>query len=266
MPPRKPFFIQISDTHLFEDPAARLWDVAPDAMLDRTLDVLLAAAADPEFVLVTGDCSGDGSRQSYLRLRDKLNGLSAPVHYLPGNHDDPVLMAKLFAGRELAPHAKLVQVFDTCGWRLILLDSAVPGQDGGCIGSDQRIWLGKTLEAAPLTPTIVAMHHNPLPVGSAWLDAMTIADAEPLLKILDGAAQVKSVLFGHIHQQFDVRRNGTAYMSVPSTFFQFKPRSPEFAGDRGSQAAARIVSLSGDRADTVLVGADGSMPLTAYRQ
>mgnify|MGYP000213876501 CR=1 FL=1 len=32
-------------------------------------------------------------------------------------------------------------------------------------------------------------------------------------------------LFGHVHQQFDVRRKGVRLMAVPSTCAQFKPAS-----------------------------------------
>ncbi|MDQ6825133.1 MAG: metallophosphoesterase, partial [Candidatus Eremiobacteraeota bacterium] len=159
MPPKKPFFIQLSDTHLFEDPAARLWDVEPDAMLDRTLDMLCVTAPNPDFVLVTGDCSSDGSEHSYVRLEEKLRRLAAPLHYLPGNHDDTALMARLFLARQIEPHQKLMHSFEAHGWHFILLDSAVPGEDWGLIGRSQLHWLQENL-AAPIMPTIVAVHHN----------------------------------------------------------------------------------------------------------
>ena len=50
---REPFFIQISDTHLFEDPAAKLWGVAPEAMLDRAIEELGKLEGRPAFVIVT---------------------------------------------------------------------------------------------------------------------------------------------------------------------------------------------------------------------
>lgn len=242
--PEKPYFIQISDTHLFEDPAAQLWDVAPDPMLDRVVGRLRVATPEPEFIVVTGDCSNDGSLASYVRLERKLQRLGAPIYYLPGNHDDPQVMAQRFGGDVVAKPQKLVNAFAAAGWRLLLLDTVVPGQDGGSIGTAQRDWLKDMLAREPGVPTIVAMHHNPLPVGSAWLDTMTIDDAGELLAILDGAPQVKSVLFGHVHQEFKAARNGTAYLSAPSTFFQFKPRCDEFVADTERAPGARIISLA----------------------
>jgi len=242
---REPFFIQISDTHLFESPATRLWDVAPDPMLDRALDELSKLEGKPAFVIVSGDCSGDGSAQSYERLREKLGRLGVPAYYLPGNHDDPHVLSQVLCGRELPDKEKLTQTFEAHGWRFILLDSSIPGEDGGALGDAQRAWLRTTLAAQPRTPTIVIVHHNPMPVGSAWLDPMTIADANALMAILDTSPQVRAVLFGHVHQVFETSRDGAQYLSAPSTFFQFKPNSARFGRDE-RPAGVRIVRLNGD--------------------
>jgi Icc protein len=250
---RKPYFIQISDSHLFEDPAARLWDVAPDPYLDAVVDALAEKAPDPEFVIVTGDCSADGSPESYRRLREKVARLSAPAYYLPGNHDDAPYMARYLADRTLARFEKFTQVFDACGWRFVLLDSSVAGEDGGSIGNEQREWLRARLARDPKMPTVVAVHHNPLPVGSRWLDKMTISDAPALLAVLDTAPQVRLVLFGHVHQEFEAKRNATIYASVPSTFFQFKPRSADFGRDESCAAGARIVRLGDDQVAGTIV-------------
>lgn len=249
---REPFFVQISDTHLFDDPRRKLWDVAPDPLLDRALESLSALDTRPAFVLVTGDCSADGSPDSYRRLAQKVARLGVPVHYIPGNHDDRELLAKILVGRPLAGQQKLTQTFDAFGWRFVLLDSSVPGEDVGALGDAQRAWLRTTLAAAPNVPTIVVVHHNPLPVGSEWLDPMMIADSNALHAILDTSAQVRAVLFGHVHQVFEMQRNGAQYLSAPSTFFQFKPNSKHFGRDT-RPAGARIVRLNGDRLRSVVM-------------
>ena len=256
---KKPYVIQISDTHLFEDPTAQLWGVAPDQHLDRVVDSLCATAPEPEFVLVTGDCSADGSIASYRRLADKLARLKAPAYYLPGNHDDAALMAQMLMERALDKE-KLCFAFAGLGWRVIMLDSSVRGEDGGCIGNAQREWLRNALASDPLTPVIIAVHHNPLPVGSLWLDTMTISDGAALLAILDTAPQVKAVLFGHVHQEFEEYRDSTLYASVPSTFFQFKPRSKEFGRDDGRADGARLLRLAVDKVQTAVVRVGAPVP------
>jgi Icc protein len=256
---KKPYVIQISDTHLFEDPEGRLWGVAPEQHLDRVIDVLCATAPDPSIVLVTGDCSADGSEASYRRLGAKLARLRAPAYYLPGNHDDAALMASMLMGRSLDKE-KLCFHVDMLGWRFVLLDSSVRGEDSGCIGNAQREWLRKTLADSTTEPVIVAVHHNPLPVGSEWLDTMTISDGAALLAILDTAPQVKAVLFGHVHQEFEEYRDGTLYASVPSTFFQFKPRSREFGRDNGRPPGARILRLVGDKVQSAVLRVGEPLP------
>jgi 3',5'-cyclic-AMP phosphodiesterase len=237
-----PFFIQISDTHLFEDAASKLWGVAPDQALDGAIDALGQLEGTPSFVLVSGDCSADGSEASYLRLAGKLQRLGAPAYYLPGNHDDAARMARLLAGRSLASGDKLTQEFEADGWRFLLLDSSVPDQDWGALGKEQIAWLQASLAHKPTTPTMVIVHHNPVPVGSAWLDTMTIADADDLLPVLDAATQVSAVLYGHVHQEAAETRGATKYLSAPSTFFQFKPKAATFGSD-SVPPGARIVHL-----------------------
>ena len=256
---KKPYVVQISDTHLYEDPEQRLWGVAPEPAADRVIEALRAEAPEPALVLCTGDCSADGSEASYRRLGEKLARFNAPAYYLPGNHDDAALMARLLMGRELDKE-KLCFAFEAEGWRFVMLDSSVRGEDAGCIGNAQREWLRVTLSSPVDAPTIVAVHHNPLPVGSTWLDTMTISDGAALLAILDTAPQVKAVLFGHVHQEFEEYRDGTLYASVPSTFFQFKPRSKEFGKDDGRAAGARVIRLSGDRLQTAVLRVGQPMP------
>jgi len=257
---KKPYVVQVSDTHLFEDPDERLWGVAPEQLLDRTVDALCAAAPEPTLLLVTGDCSADGSEASYRRLGAKLGRLNAPAYYLPGNHDDAALMAKMLMDRTIDKE-KLCYTVDALGWRFVMLDSSVRGEDSGCIGNAQREWLRKALAEAATLPVVVAVHHNPLPVGSEWLDTMTISDGAALLAILDTAPQVKAVLFGHVHQEFEEYRDGTLYASVPSTFFQFKPRSKDFGRDDSRGPGARILRLTGDRVQTAVLRLGQPLPV-----
>jgi Icc protein len=257
---KKPYIIQISDTHLFEDPNSKLWGMAPEHYLDRVIDALCAAAPQPSLVLVTGDCSADGSEASYRRLGEKIARLNAPTYYLPGNHDNVPLMANMLMDRTL-DNEKLCFFVDALGWRFIMLDSSVRGEDSGSIGNAQREWLRNTLTSSPPKPVVVSVHHNPLPVGSEWLDTMTISDGAALLAILDTAPHVKAVLFGHVHQEFEEYRDGTLYASVPSTFFQFKPRSKEFTRDENRSPGARVLRLAEDKVLTSVLRLGEPLPV-----
>ena len=41
--------------------------------------------------------------------------------------------------------------------------------------------------------------------------------------------QVKAVLWGHVHQEFDQQAAGIRWLATPSTCIQFTPRSADFA-------------------------------------
>lgn len=205
--------VQITDTHLLADPARRLhgWRVA------AAFDAVLAAARRrfprPHALLLTGDLVHDESAAGYRWLARRLRGW-APAYAIPGNHDDPGAMA-----RHLAP-VQVGGVAELGRWRLHLLDSRVPGQDGGRLGAAQLEGL-----AAALTddPTLVVVHHPPAPVGTPWLDAIGLADGEALRGLLRGRPAVRGVVSGHVHQAVDRRVDGWRLLATPATCRQFLP-------------------------------------------
>jgi Icc protein len=75
------------------------------------------------------------------------------------------------------------------------------------------------------------MHHQPLPMGSAWLDGVGLRDAAEFLKVVDGHDNVRVVLWGHVHQASDRQRGAVRFLSTPSTCSQFLPGSDFFALD-----------------------------------
>jgi Icc protein len=114
-----------------------------------------------------------------------------------------------------------------------MLDSQVPGQVGGELGADQIARLSECLELARQQSrhVLVCLHHQPVPVGCAWLDDQMVADADALFTFLDRHDAVKGVLWGHVHQALDRERNGVSLMASPSTCVQFAPGQIDFKAD-----------------------------------
>jgi Icc protein len=52
-----------------------------------------------------------------------------------------------------------------------------------------------------------------------------------LFAVVERFAQVRGLLWGHIHQEFDQQRKGVRLLASPSTCVQFKPGSEEFQVD-----------------------------------
>ena len=232
--------IQLTDTHLFADPAAHLYGIEPEATLTRVLDDVRRQRPAPAVIIASGDLAHDESAAAYGRLARHLEALGVPVHYLPGNHDDPALMAERW-GRDY----RALQTVDLARWSLLLLSSHRPGEVGGEVGEAQLQALAAALAERPERPCLVAVHHHPRPVGSPWMDAIGLADAEALLAVLADAPQVRLVICGHVHQALEDTTGPVTVLGTPATCFQFRPHSEEAAVDE-RPPAYRVLDLHDD--------------------
>ena len=114
-----------------------------------------------------------------------------------------------------------------------MLDSQVPGKVGGQLGADQLSLLESALGHAQSEGlnTLVCLHHHPIKIDCGWLDEQIVEDAPEFFAILDAHSGVKAVLWGHIHQEVHVLRNGVALLGSPSTCVQFTPGTELFKAD-----------------------------------
>ncbi|MGH3119208.1 MAG: 3',5'-cyclic-AMP phosphodiesterase, partial [Gaiellales bacterium] len=117
------------------------------------------------------------------------------------------------------------------GWQLVLLSSAVAGREGGSLGRGGQDILSGLLRFAGDAPTLVLLHHPPVPVGSPWLDTMCLDDAEAFFEVIDRHPNVRAVVFGHIHQTYDEARATLRLLGTPSTCAQFTPRTEHHVKD-----------------------------------
>lgn len=227
MPSSKPYFeiVQLTDTHLFAEPTGGLFGLESERTLREVM--ALVQRRQPRIVLLTGDMAHDEKLEAYLRLRDILADLGVPVYCIAGNHDDIDLVSTQFIGGEIRSD----KCIDLGEWRLILLNTMVPGQVGGHLDSVELASLQRHLQTAPHRHALVCLHHHPVAMGSQWLDKIGIDNAEDLFTILDAQPQVKAVLWGHVHQEYHAQRNGMQLLATPSTCIQFKPKSDVFALD-----------------------------------
>lgn len=229
--------LQITDTHLYSDNTGRLLGVDTLESFRAVMQAFVDTGWQPDLVLATGDLVHDATPTGYRQLANILDSFGVPVYCLPGNHDDPDTMREQLRGKRVS----CPRVVENKGWRLILLDSVVPGKVGGCLGQVELQHLRETLETSRL-PTLISMHHQPVAVGSAWLDEMGLDDAATFFDTITAHPEVKGLLWGHVHQQFDEQRNGLRLMGTPSTCVQFEPESRDFSVDQ-RQPGFRLLTL-----------------------
>ena len=219
--------LQITDLHLFADHDGQLAGLNTEQSLHAIEEQIKANDLPADLVLATGDLVHDGTPAAYQRSFSHLASFGLPVYCLPGNHDE------LQALTESANSASINYV-EHChygNWHFIFLDSTIPDHDGAHLTEEDLQILETHLQSAPDAHTLVCLHHQPVKMGSQWLDTMALDNPDAFFAVIDRHPQVRGIIWGHVHQQFDSMYKDIHMMSSPSTCVQFLPKSREFAID-----------------------------------
>ncbi|QJD29928.1 3',5'-cyclic-AMP phosphodiesterase [Methylococcus geothermalis] len=231
--------LHLTDSHILADPEARFYGADSAATLRAVIEHANRDRFD--LILFTGDLAQDPVPQSYRRLAELCAGLRAPCYWLPGNHDQPALARRILDETPLL-RATAIRLG---GWLIVCLDSTLPGCAGGSLAGEQLDLLERTLSDHPTLHTLIALHHHPVPCGSAWMDTMILDNAGEFFAVLARHPQVKAILHGHTHQVSDFEIEGKRVFGTPSTCIQFKPANRTFALDE-EQPGYRWLELGQD--------------------
>jgi Icc protein len=235
-------------------PTGELAGIVPYARLEQLLSTIrqqIMPQHPMDLTVITGDASQDGSPASYQLLRELFAAWPTPVFLLPGNHDQPEVMAQLFPPSEQPQQGTLYwqSALVAGAWQFVFLDSGrcLPGMDPsvGWLHEREQAKLAQRLAQHPELFTAVCLHHPVVAVGTPWLDQIGLLNAPELTRHLCDQGQVRLVLFGHIHQEFDTWQGAIRLLGTPSTALQFAhgTGSPERILDR---QFARLLTLQPD--------------------
>jgi Icc protein len=216
---------QITDCHLPADTQQTYRGINPHRNLKSLLKKVMAI--QPDLLLATGDLSEDGSRVSYQRLQTMFKSLGVPVLALPGNHDDARLLAETYPGSPVDTFA----VSKHGPWRIVRLNSCLPGKPEGRLSEKLLSELEDYLQRHDKHPLLISLHHQPIEIGSPWIDKYRLMDSEALLQLVDHYPNIKAVTWGHIHQAFETDRNGTAMLGGPSSAINALSGAQRFTPD-----------------------------------
>lgn len=215
--------VQLSDSHLFAEADGKLLGMDTCDSLQRVIERVQQEQPQIDLILATGDLSQDGSQASYQRFRQLTAALGAPARWLAGNHDEAPPMQAACNGSAL-----LEPVIDLGAWRIVMLDSSIPGTVPGFLEGGQLELLERALREAPQRHQLICLHHHPVSIGCKWMEPIGLRNADALFAVLARHPQAKALLWGHIHQEFDQQRGGLRLLASPSTCVQFAPGSEEF--------------------------------------
>lgn len=265
--------VQLSDPHLSAAGELVLTRVDTRKAFVEALDRISHLSGKIEALLITGDLTANGRADQYAVLRELLAPLPWTVHLVAGNHDHREHLAQAFpeiASRCPAlPGQPLCYASDVDRYRLIVLDSSVPGVPYGELDPAQLDWLEQTLAAEPLRPTLLALHHPPFASLIAPLDRMSLQrGAAELEAIVRRHPQVERVLCGHLHRAVTVRYAGTIAQCAPSTAHQmdlgFAPDAPLKYVMEAPALLAHAWSQDGELASHLVPIAPGEGPFAFW--
>lgn len=234
--------LQLSDPHLLADPEGRCRSRRPLPLLRRAI----REAGPADLLLISGDLAQDESWGGYVRLRElleepPLRGRS--VLLLAGNHDHPLRLRAALGRRAVVAPALIRQG----RWTILALESHRAGCTAGWLGARQLAWVRQMLAAGD-GPVLVVVHHPPLAIGDAAMDAIALKDGDALLACLASTSRTRGVIFGHVHQHWEGSlpgRPAVPLLACPSTLCSFPAVQPCPLG-RGQEPGGRLLELDDD--------------------
>lgn len=208
---------------------------------DELLDALTGEVRlkKPDFLIVTGDLTCNGERESHLELVEKLKAiedLGTSVFVVPGNHDIENPWAKRYIGDKTSNTDSIssdeyLRLYDAFGydeavsrdpdslsylampaedvWLLMLNSSDYNNnyknrypEQGGCLSPQTLQWMEECAELARENKArlIAVMHHNLIDHSKILNSNYTVDSCNELFKVFDNCG-IEIVLTGHIHLQ-----------------------------------------------------------------
>jgi 3',5'-cyclic-AMP phosphodiesterase len=247
--------LQITDMHILTTPEDTLLGVNTHYYFNAVLNFAFANSPHFDLLLLTGDLAQDPCPSSYQQILNSVLPYEVPCICLPGNHDDLVLMQQVLNSEQVSCRKQLI----LDNWQLICLNSQIPGAPGGRISDQELFFLEQCLQNNPDHNALIAVHHHCLETKSAWMDTMMIENSQALFSVIDKYPQVQAITTGHIHQIMDVTRNTVRVLGTPSTCFQFKPESWDFALDTTAPGYRTLDLYTDGRIETNVIRLPGQL-------
>jgi Icc protein len=114
-------------------------------------------------------------------------------------------------------------------WRIVLLDSQVPGMAYGRLAQDELNTLEDVLRESNGHPALVCLHHGSLP--ACPVPGCRLENAGEFLELLGRYPNVRGVLSGHVHCVADELQGGIRMLVGPSTCVHAEHPDSSFVPD-----------------------------------
>jgi 3',5'-cyclic AMP phosphodiesterase CpdA len=229
--------VQISDIHINPEP---ILGIDPNENFRACIEHVGAYHADADRIVITGDLTHHGRRDSYERLRrmlddSALQGSLAP-RLLVGNHDDRPTFHSVFPEAVTDEGGYIQWTEDVPVGRFIYLDTAEKGTHAGRYDDGRLAWLERQLSraAAEGVAAWIFMHHNPTAVHVANADRIGIVEEAEFQAALERyRGTIRHIFFGHCHFSLSGTVRGIPFSAPRSTCHACWPDFSGIAGRMG---------------------------------
>jgi len=218
--------VQITDSHIHDQPLADFKGTQPDIYLQRILRHMRQAVDDIDCLVLTGDITHDGSAAACHNLAQLLEPVDCPVYITLGNHDQ----GRIIERHLLNDRISMPQRVELGHWQLLFADSHVEGETAGRIDDACLQRLQRDLARHP-QPALLFTHHPPISINSRWMDEIGMHNGDQVIQRMSQYRQLQAIIFGHIHQLWDSQAYQLRLLGTPSSCAQFTPLSEDFGVD-----------------------------------
>ena len=248
--------LHLSDLHFCRS------TIETDTTRNALADLLADCRHVPEIdlVVVTGDIADDGSVEACATAQAMVAAFAqerrASQVWCVGNHDARAAFTSVFGSGhvdcrgvdvgESAPNRLelCAATSSVRGWRVVSLDTLVPGQVPGRLDAEQLEWLRQILREPAAEGTVLAFHHPPVSTSPEWA-AANLQEPQELADVIRGS-DVRVILCGHVHAQIAASFAGIPVWVTPGVANRIDLTAPQGVVRAVGGASATVVDL--DRA------------------
>jgi len=211
--------LQITDTHVFEHDAHKLFGVATNINFYRAVELATATGIEFDMIFLTGDVSQDETEESYDIVARTLSHFNKPIYWIPGNHDNPKKMKEVFKQHHLFINEPILSKEN---WVFIFLNTKYNFHDSGRLHTEDQKLLEKTLSNMDSdTLAYIVMHHPPLKVNTPLIDQYLLTNPDTFWDCIAPYPNVKNIICGHVHGDYSLIHHNVTLESSPATCLQW---------------------------------------------
>jgi len=182
-----------------------------------------------DYIVVSGDlCFDIGIREIYEWVKSALDAVGIPYFVMPGNHDNPPMLASVFGLEHLLQKEELFYKQDIEGvGKLLFLDSTT-----GVVSAQQLIFLKENCKDTE-SPNLLFVHHPPSFADIEHMDNNYALKniSEVQTAIAECASKPQAIFCGHYHCGRTIvlpKLHTSVFIAPSSAFFQLNPNAVGF--------------------------------------